>query len=304
MNSIKSRLILGLSLIIVFFLAQAALLWWGQSTTKDEVVQIVRKNTQAASQLTELAVLAQQIRRYEKEYFVYVADAEKRGKYVTEWTGTFGKMSQLMVTLRNNGDDAFSITDLGEIANWAAASEFYGREMQRIFNAVDDQAAKVAEYQQVKLSAPAAEAGAPGIEPAARAVVMFSPIEVNAQIGAGKDRLSGVLIKGVAAMSQEKTQQTLALAEVAEGGFNKVFYGVMATVVVGVLVALSLMANLPKAVTTPLAQLTKAVENLSTGQLDKKIDVGQVTEFAGLAVALERLRIGQQALVARMRRNA
>jgi methyl-accepting chemotaxis protein len=79
---------------------------------------------------------------------------------------------------------------------------------------------------------------------------------------------------------------------------------VMATVVVGVLVALSLMANLPKAVTAPLAQLTKAVENLSIGQLDKKIDVGQVTEFAGLAVALERLRIGQQALVARMRRNA
>lgn len=307
MKSIKSRLVFGLSLIIVFFLAQAALLWWGQSVTKDEVVETAKRNTQASSQLTELAVLAQQIRRYEKEFFVYVADADRRGKYVGEWTGTFEKMTQLIATLRSNPADAFSVADLGEIANWSAANDFYGLEMRRIFKAVDDQAVRVEEFNTrqgaVSVQSQGAADGA-SLAALTPAVVMFSPIEVNGQISAGKDRLSGVLIKGVAAMSKEKTRQTLSLAEVAEGGFNKVFYGVVATVAVGVLVALSLMVSLPKAVTAPLVQLTKAVENLSTGQLDKKIDVGSVTEFAGLAVALERLRIGQQALVARMRRSA
>ena len=56
--------------------------------------------------------------------------------------------------------------------------------------------------------------------------------------------------------------------------------------------------------TTPLAELTDAVDNMSKGNLDKKIDAGNVTEFAGLAKALERMRVGQQALVARMRRTS
>jgi HAMP domain-containing protein len=53
-----------------------------------------------------------------------------------------------------------------------------------------------------------------------------------------------------------------------------------------------------------LSDLTAAVDDLSKGQLDKKIDSGKIAEFAGLATALERMRIGQQALVARMRRTA
>ena len=74
MKSIRSRLVAGLSLIIVFFLVQAALVWWGQDTARRDVVDATRKNTIASSQLSELAVLAQQIRRYEKEYFVYVGN--------------------------------------------------------------------------------------------------------------------------------------------------------------------------------------------------------------------------------------
>jgi hypothetical protein len=44
---------------------------------------------------------------------------------------------------------------------------------------------------------------------AAPAASMFSPIEVNGMITAGKDRLSGVLIEGVAEMSAAKTKATL-----------------------------------------------------------------------------------------------
>ena len=122
-------------------------------------------------------------------------------------------------------------------------------------------------------------------------------------ITAGKDRLSGVLIKEVGIMSTEKTKQTLALSEVAAGGFNQVFAGVMLTVAVGILIALILMFTLPKAVTEPLENLTDTVDNLSKGNLDTKVDAGNVAEFAGLATALERMRVGQQAMVARMRRT-
>jgi HAMP domain-containing protein len=312
MKSIRSRLVFGLALIIIFFLAQAALVWYSQATAKSSVVDTARKNTIASSQLTDLAVLAQQIRRYEKEYFVYVGNEERRNNYIKEWTGTSDKITKLLGTMRTNADGAFTADDTAKVANWQSAADFYSSEMKKIFGAVNDQATKVAQAAQV-VAAPVAAAAPAGktaaakpaeAAPAAPAVVMFAPPEVNTMITAGKDRLSGVLIKGTAEMSAEKTKQTLSLSEVAAGGFNQVFAGVMLTVVVGIIIALVLMVTLPKAVTTPLETLTAAVDDLSKGKLDTKVEAGNVAEFAGLATALERMRVGQQALVARMRRTA
>ncbi len=253
-------------------------------------------------------MFAQQVRRYEKEYFVYVGNEERRNNYIKEWTGTSDKITKLLATMRANTDGAFSADDVAKIGNWQSAADFYGTEMKKIFASVNDQAGKVA--QAVATPAPAPTTGtkpAAVATPAASApapVVMFAATEVNTMITAGKDRLSGVLIKGVSEMSAEKTKQTLSLSEVAAGGFNQVFAGVMLTVAVGIVIALLLMVNLPKAVTTPLANLTAAVDDMSKGNLDKKIDAGNVAEFAGLATALERMRVGQQALVARMRRTS
>jgi nitrogen fixation/metabolism regulation signal transduction histidine kinase len=312
MKSIRSRLVLGLGLIIVFFLAQAALVWYSQATAKSSVVDTARKNTMASSQLTDLAVLAQQVRRYEKEYFVYVGNEERRNNYIKEWTGTSDKITKLLGQMRANADGAFTSDDTAKVANWQSAADFYSAEMKKIFGAVNDQAAKVAQAAQATPAAApaAANAGksaakpADAAAPAAPTVAMFAATEVNTMITAGKDRLSSVLIKGTADMSAEKTKQTLSLSEVAAGGFNQVFAGVMLTVAVGIIIALTLMVTLPKAVTTPLEKLTAAVDDLSKGKLDAKIDAGNVAEFAGLSTALERMRVGQQALVARMRRTA
>jgi hypothetical protein len=146
MKSIRARLTAGLALIIVFFLVQAALVWLGQDNARREVVDATRKNTLASAQLSELAVLAQQVRRYEKEYFVYVGNRERRDNYV-----------------------------------------------------------------------------------------------------------------------------------------------------------MGLMLTLPKAVSAPLAELT-AADEISKGKVDKKVQVADIAEFDGLSQALERLRLGQQALLARIRR--
>ena len=305
MNSIRSRLVFGLGLIIVFFLAQAALVWYSQSTARSQVVDTARKNTLASSQLTDLAVLAQQVRRYEKEYFVYVGNEERRNGYIKEWTGTSDKITKLLGTMRANSEGAFAADDVGKMGNWVDATEFYSGEMKKIFSTVNDQAARVAQAAAAPspVITPAAKGSAPVAATPTAPVVMFARPEVNTMIGAGKDRLSGVLIKEVSLMSAEKTKQTLALSEVAAGGFNQVFAGVMLTVAIGILIALILMVTLPKAVTTPLENLTAAVDDLSKGNLDKKVDVGDVAEFAGLATALERMRVGQQALIARMRRT-
>jgi HAMP domain-containing protein len=303
MKSIRSRLVAGLGLIIVFFLLQAALVWWGQASAKRDVVDVTRKNTIASAQLSELAVLAQQIRRYEKEYFVYVGNAERRAAYTKEWSDTADKIAKRLQTMNSNTDKAFDTADIGKVGNWIGASDFYGSEMAKIFGTVTDRAAKVASVVNAPaVSVPAVKGAAPVAAPTEAAVAMLSPVEVNGMITAGKDRFSGVLIKGVAEMAAEKTKQTLALSEVAENGFNQLLAAVMATVAIGVLIAMALMFTLPKAVTGPLEALTASVDNMSKGNLDAKVDAGGIVEFEGLSKALERMRLGQQALVARMRR--
>ncbi len=301
MKSIRSRLIAGLGLIIVFFLVQAALVWWGQDTARRDVVDTTRKNTIASSQLSELAVMAQQVRRYEKEYFVYVGNTEKRNGYIKEWTGVADKIAKQLQTMNANTDQAFGEEDKGKIGNWASAADFYTTEMRKIFGSVNDQAARVNALPAAPVAAVTQVKSAPMVT-VAESVTMFSPVEVNAMIGPGKDRFSGVLIKGVAEMSSEKTKQTLELSNVAAAGFQKLLVAVLLTVGVGILIALALILTLPKAVTGPLATLTASIDDMSKGNLDVKLQSGGIAEFDGITKALERMRIGQQALVARMRR--
>jgi methyl-accepting chemotaxis protein len=112
-----------------------------------------------------------------------------------------------------------------------------------------------------------------------------------------------VLIKGVSAMSAEKTKATLALGDVANASFEKLLFGILFTVAVGVLLSVFLMLTLPKSVTAPLDILTKSVDEMSKGNLDAKIDASDIKEFAGLSKALERMRLGQQAMLTRIRRS-
>ncbi len=297
MKSIRTRLIAGLGLIVVFFIAQAGLLWYGQNAASHDVVDMARKNTIASSSLSELSILAQQARRHEQEYFVYVGNADRRDGYIKEWTAASDKMTALIKNMRANTGGAFTAGEVGKMTDWAAASSFYAAEMQKIFAQVNDRAVTVAA--QAPPVAPTKNSRQPA--PTVERVELLTPVEVNLLIGAGKDRLSSVLIKGAADMSAEKTKQTLALSDVAAGGFNQLFQLVLITVGLGILVALFLMFSLPTAVTKPLTSLTDAVDTMSKGDLDKPVDTAGVPEFAGLAVALERLRIGQQALVQRMR---
>jgi HAMP domain-containing protein len=309
MTSIRSRLIAGLSLIILFFIAQAALVYFSQQSARQDVVETTRKNTIAAAQLSELSIVAQQARRYEKEYFVYVNNPERRAKYTKEWTEATVKMDKGIKDIRANSEGAFTQEEVVKVADWVEASDFYRAEMERIFGSVLQLDAKIASHiaTQTMTTATVMPVKAKGValavtEPVEAAPAMFTSGEVNTMITAGKDRLSASLIKGAGDMLKSKTAQTLSLGQLANDQFNKALYGVLATVVVGILIAALLAWRLPKAVTGPLAKLTHTIDEISKGNLDTKVDTGGVAEFEGVTKALGRLRLGQAALVARLRR--
>jgi methyl-accepting chemotaxis protein len=299
MKSLRSTLMLALSAIALLFIVQAGILSWGQKSIQADVVDVARRNTMASSNLSELAVLAQQIRRYEKEYFVYVGNVEKRESYIKEWTNTSNKIAKLLATMRLNADQAFSVQDQEKISSWTGAAEFYDAEMKRIFVVVNDRQAQL-----TSVAAPATNVvGKATADATASTVTMFSPIEVNLMIGAGKDRLSSVLIKGVAELSAIKTTATLGLDESASASFNRLWLAVGVTVVLGLLLAVLLAWRLPRAVTEPVAELTAAVDRMSKGELDQSIAEPSIKELVGLTASLERMRVAQRTLLQRMRQT-
>jgi methyl-accepting chemotaxis protein len=204
-------------------------------------------------------------------------------------------------------NSAFTLGERNDMSKWADAAEFYGAEMRKIFDAVKGRQGKIAEtlaaaavvpVASVVKNAKSADAPAAVVVP----IAMFAAPETNDMIKAGKDRFAADLIKGVGDMSKSKTEATLKLAQTADDAFRKLLLGVLSTVALGVLLGLALLLMLPKLVSGPLTKLTGAVDNMSKGALDNPVDAGGVVEFEGLAKSLDRMRVAQQTLVARMKR--
>lgn len=270
-TSIKARLLGGMILIVLFFLVQAGLVWHAIEDAKSTVVESTRKNTVATSELNALAIQAQQIRRYEKEYFVWVGNKAKRDGYEREWRDAHKHINSSLTAMKTSSG-TFSSSDIEQVDKWRSASDFYAAEMQKIFSLVTDQSS-------------------------------YRPDEVNDMIKAGKDRFSAELIKGVTAMSQAKTADTLALADAAGTLFSNLLLGVMFTVFIGAIVAIALSFLLPKMVTKTIDGLSSAAQEMSMGNLHNEYDSGGVAEFKQLAEALNRMRLGQLALVERLQKR-
>ncbi len=309
-TSIKTRLVNGMMLIVLFFLVQAGLVWYATSNAKSTVVESTRRNTVATSELGALAVLAQQIRRYEKEYFVYVGNKQKRDAYEHEWRDALRNIEAILAKMKTGASGAFSSKDMAQVTTWEAAASFYAAEMDKIFLAVDERVKAVQGQKESGVGSaastkPTGKTGgtATAAAPEHSALAEYRSTEVNDMIKAGKERFSADLIKGVSALDKAKTEETLALAKVAETMFDQVLLGVLVTVAIGVVVALALSVSLPKTVIKTLAGLSKAAEKMSMGDLKQPYDAGGVTEFNTLAQALNRMRLGQQALLERLQKR-
>jgi HAMP domain-containing protein len=304
--SLKKRIVLTLSLLIAFFLIQAFVTRHYVEQTKETLTQSTTRQTIVADQLGDLAVRAQQIRRYEKEYFVYIGAADKRAGYEKDWTDTFAKITSSLATMKSNANQAFTSTDLQQVDKWISAAKFYESEMKAVFTSAQNQAALVASKQKAAEEAAAAAAAKKGKKanaPEADAVPkMFSPTEVNDMIKAGKDRFSNDLIKGVETMTKAKVVSSLTLAEQASESFQNLLFAILTTVGAGVLVALVMISYLPKAISQPIDALSADVDRLSLGELDAPVTAQSVAEFKKLEDAIERLRTAQQILVSRLRR--
>ncbi len=312
MKSIRIRLIASMAVLIAFFVLQGIAVTWFTNAQSAQTSASIRNNTQSNAQLTELSTLAQQIRRYEKEYFVYVQNEEKRNGYIKEFEGASGRISKLLDAILANPGGSYTKAEISEANRWRDAHAFYAGEMTRIFNEVkriQSELAAAPAPAPVPSPAPAAKgatagavaAPAPAIAPVPK---LPTPAEANDMIKAGKDRFGAELIAGVNKMGKAKTEATLGLAQGSSEGYQQLLTVVMTTVVLGIAIAAFLVVTLPGAITRPISVLSEVADTVARGDLDKPFAVTNVPEFEPLVKSLERMRMALSVLTRRAKAKA
>jgi hypothetical protein len=179
------------ALVFIVGAAMAAVAWVNQ-TARELVGQAVRHNFSAAGLLSRIQVEGERMRRYEKEMFIYAAQAEARAKYAKEFDGAYTKLIALNNEAAALGHKGFTDEDRAEMAKWLDATAFYANEFRRL----------------------TASAEAPSADTAALTLTL------NNGIKAGKDRFR-VLLDGASAMREKKEQQAMAINDAIDQVFAR-----------------------------------------------------------------------------------
>lgn len=299
--SISGKIKFGFGVLLSFLAMQFFVQLGLDRATQLRVNAAITKNFVAADELAEVATIAQQLRRYEKEYFIYVNDPDGRAKYRKEWTNAYDKLKDNLGKMAADKEGLFSAKDTVAFSNWINALEFYALEFKSIMDKADAgsiiPAATVIEDISVssKKSATPPPVAAPNIAQATRIA--------NDMIAPGKDRFKEVL-DGAQALRKEKAAESAQSVIEISTIFNYATIATFGVFFLGLIVAIYLIYSLPRSVISTIQKFVEIADKISKGDLKQTIQSEGVVEFESLSKALERLRVAQSGLIDRLRAKA
>ena len=272
-STIRSKLIVSFSMLAIITAGIVGATYWFTQQNNQLVAQAIDRDFKGSSVISGLALDAQKIRRYEKEYFMYVGDEEKKTKYQNEWRQTYNKLSDQLQSMRNDRTGVWSAADLANIKAWSESLRAYGEGFEQVIEDVNRG-------------------------------LLTNTLSANAAIQDGKNAFR-VMLDGTAAASAQKlvaAQQAEQTILVSSTRLNQILVGLL---VLSLVLILLVMNIVPRAIIRPIQTLSKAAEDMSKGELEKSVPTElSIRDFDSLAQTLERLRISQKTLMARYYRKA
>lgn len=269
--SIRGKLIAGFAVIMAFIAIQSGITYFYLKQSESLVKKALVVDFDNTTTISRMAILGEQLRRYEKEYFIYADNPEKRKKYDGEWREAYGKLGSLLTAAKQDNSGLWSESDKAEFDNWLLAMEDYHRGFTLITENVE------------------------------RGLIKGT-LEANSRIQDAKNRFK-VLLTGTSKYGDKKLKQSKVSESAINSNFALINKIVMATSAGGLLLALMLMILIPGAITRPIRLLTKAAHVMSTGNLAQPVPLTGGAEFKDLAETLERMRVSQKTLMDRFRAN-
>lgn len=201
MKHLFNKAAIGISLLVALMVVAVL---WGSWATEANVERAVRQNFVAAGMLSRLQVEGEKMRRYEKEMFIYVAEAGKRSGYMKEHDAAYNKMLGLLDGMLMPSSSYFSDEERKQILAWKEAAVFYANEMASL--------ARRAESMQVQSMTPEQRIGL--------------TLQFNDGIKAGKDRFRE-LLAGTDKMRTAKEESAQTIAVDINATFQRLRIGVL-----------------------------------------------------------------------------
>ncbi len=270
--SIHSKLASGFALIIIFLLIQGGITFFYASKSNQLVNQAIDSSFQQSQFVSQLSIDGQKLRRYEKEYFIYVNTERKREKYFDEWSAAKDSLYNRLTAVINDNSGSWSLYDRNEMEVWKKSLIAYSDG----FNAVN---------RKVKSGG------------------LRDPISANAAIRDAKNEFRTYL-GGTDKMGKEKLAEAKNFAKEIDGDFNMLYMIISATSAAGIVLLISLLQLIPRSIAKPVKELTEAATLMSKGDLNQQINPSTIKEFKTLSETLERMRMSQKALIDRMLNKA
>ena len=266
--SIHSKLASGFALIILFFLAQAVITFFYISTSNNMVTQAIDTSFQQSQFISQLSIDGQSLRRYEKEYFIYVNNNTKREKYFKEWTDAKNSIRSRLTTAINDNTNTWSLYDRNEMEVWKKSLDAYNAGFQSVNKMVLSGA-------------------------------LNDPISANAEIRDAKNEFRTYL-SGTEKLGKEKLAEAKQFAQEIDDDFNMLYLIIFGTTAGGIVLLITLLQLIPRSIAKPVNELTEAATLMSKGNLNQQITTSKIKEFKTLSETLERMRVSQKTLIDRM----
>jgi len=255
--SISRKLYYSFLLLTVFLLVQFAVNFYFNQKKQDLVDSMVTEH-EISSHLAALAIAAQKIRRFEKEYFIYVNNPPKRQHYFEEFIDAQHQINNLLQNLKSDFRHSAKKSQESQLLAWELSTQVYGKAMAQI-----NQSVKQGRLQTVQ--------------------------DANAAIKSGKNKFR-VVLEGSEQAIEEALRLSRSKAEMIRL-INRQSLMVSALLLLfSVIIGLIMAKAVPASVVKPLQQLAQAADRISKGHINEPVNVTGSAEISNLAQSIERLQ--------------
>ena len=266
--SIHSKLASGFALIIIFLLLQGVITFFYVSNSNRLVNKAIESSFQQSQFIAQLSIDGQKLRRYEKEYFIYINNEHKREKYYKEWSEAKNSIQTRLTSAINDTSGSWSLYDRNEMVVWRNSLTAYNNGFQRV--------------NQMALSG-----------------ALKDTIAANTEIRDAKNEFRTYL-SGTDKQGKEKLIEAKQYAAEIDDDYKMLYFVMFITSAAGIILLLTLLQLIPRSIAKPVKELTEAATLMSKGNLNQQINTSKIKEFKTLSETLERMRMSQKALIERM----
>lgn len=267
-SSINKKLVNGFLVIIFFALVYFTASYLLVQKSKTLVEDAINKQFNTSIFISKLAIDGQKLRRYEKEYFIYLNNDEKRNKYAREWTEAKDSIQSRLDEAIADKKNTWALSDKSKLTDWLLSLNDYSDEFNGVITRVEGS-------------------------------VLTTTIDANLAIRKGKNAFR-VFLKGTSELGTQKFNEARKSVEKINQNFQYINIAMIFTSVLGFLVLIIVLRRVLKAVETPILNLTKSADEMSKGRINQEIQQPNIQEFQTLYTSLERLRTSQKILIEKL----